>query len=62
MPVELRQLDWWETIQPGDLYCYTSSIDVHYEIGYRFTQAVTVDTFFFACKQLGVTVLVYRPV
>jgi hypothetical protein len=55
---ELRQLDWWEVLQPGDVYRFTDSFDwlpSHTSTGW------TVDDFFFYCKEMDLTVLVYRP-
>jgi hypothetical protein len=59
----MRQLDWWETILPGDLAWFPGSPAPR--VGYcsvRITIGMTVDEAFWHYKAGGQFVIFYRPV
>jgi|694.fasta_scaffold01606_19 hypothetical protein len=56
----MRQLDWWETIRPGDLAWFPAPLadgycPVNVSIG------MTVDEAFWHYKRVNVLVIFYRP-
>lgn len=60
MATELRQLAWWETIQPEDYFRHTfmptEPKQVCLSVGW------TVEYAFYYFKERGMTTLFYRPI
>ena len=56
---ELRQLDWWEIIEPTD---YFRQCRLGHELHQVYSSVGwTVDQAFYFYKELGITILFFRP-
>jgi hypothetical protein len=56
---ELRQLDWWETIKPTDHFRHCHLMCEFHQVCN--SGGWTVDQAFYFYKELGITILFFRP-